>query len=391
MLGLVRKYGFAATVAGALALMAIVVVGKSLFEVATGGGPGDAKAAPAAGGQAKGGGRDTPQVAAVAVARHVFSDAIQALGTAQARESIVITPKVADTIRAIRFDSGQRVRQGQVLVEMSSVEQGASLAEARADNEAAQQNLRRYRQLFERGFASQANLDSVQAAADAAQARVTAGGSRIADRTIRAPFNGVVGLRTASPGQYVQPGTQIGTLDDTSQIKLDFDVPETRLAQLATGVAITAKTAAYATRSFEGRISQVDSRIDPSTRTVRVRALLPNRDGALRPGMLMTVLVQSNPRQALAVPEIAILDQADGAYVYAVRAGQNGSQRAEQTRVQTGQRSGGMAEILAGLDEGVLVVTEGLQSIRPGQPVRIQSANAPASSRADELPLRPRG
>ena len=396
MAGLFRKYGFAATVATALALMALVVVGKSMLGGKDSGSSASAAVASQAQGQSKGGGRggpQTPTVAVVAVARHTFSDAIQALGTAQARESILLTPKVADTIRAIRFESGQRVARGQVLVEMSSVEQSADLAEARAANAAAQEDLRRNRELFDRGFASQARIDAVQAAADAAQARLDAGGSRIADRTIRAPFAGVVGLRTASPGQYMRPGDRIGTLDDVSQIKLDFDVPETRIAQLQTGVAITARTAAFRDRTFEGLIAQVDSRVDPATRTMRVRAILQNSDGALRPGMLMTVEVRSNPRDALAVPEIAVLEQVDGSYVYRVQAGQGGGQRAELTKVQTGQRSGGMAEIVSGVGEGDQIVTEGVQNLRPGQPVRVRgnAARDADSGAGGALELRPRG
>jgi len=349
---------------------------------------GSARAAPAGQGPGQGGGAPTT-VLAVAAGMHTFTDGLQAIGTAQARESIVLTPKVADTIRALRFDSGDRVRRGQVLVEMSSVEQAADLAEVRAANQAAQEELRRYQELYNRGFASQARLDAMQAAADAAQARLNAGGSRIADRTIRAPFAGIVGLRTASPGQFMRPGDQIGTLDDVAEIKLDFDVPETQLSRVAAGVEIVARTAAYAERTFTGRIANVDSRIDASTRTVRVRAMLPNSDEVLRPGMLMTVEVHSNPRQALAIPEIAILDQADGAYVFRVAAGEGGQQRAEQVRIRTGQRSGGMAEVLEGLGLGDQVVTEGLQSVRPGLPVRIGAAQQ--GDGAAQLPLRPRG
>jgi membrane fusion protein (multidrug efflux system) len=364
--------------------MTLVVVGKTLFSSVAGDEQGSAKAAPA--GQGRGGGGGAPSVLVAAAGVHTFTDGLQAIGTAQARESIVLTPKVADTIRVLRFESGDRVRRGQVLVEMSSVEQAADLAEARAANQAAQEELRRYQELYNRGFASQARLDAVQAAADAAEARLSAGGSRIADRTIRAPFAGVVGLRTASPGQFVRPGDQIGTLDDVSEIKLDFDVPETQLARLAAGVEIVARTAAYADRTFNGRIANVDSRVDPGTRTVRVRAILPNSDEVLRPGMLMTVEVRSNPRTALAVPEIAILDQVDGAYVYRVAAGEAG-QAVELVRIRTGQRSGGMAEVLEGLNIGDQVVTEGLQSVRPGQPVQIGAAREGAA----QLPPRPRG
>ena len=389
MLGLIKRYGFAAVVAGGLGLMTLVVVGKTLLSGGNGDDSAAKAAAPAAhsGGGRGGNGGGAPTVLATPAAQHTFTDALQAIGTAQARESIVLTPKVADTIRALRFDSGDRVRQGQVLVEMSNVEQAADLAEARAANQAAQEDLRRTQELFNRGFASQARLDTVQAAAEAAQARLNAGGSRIADRTIRAPFAGIVGLRTASPGQYMRPGDQIGTLDDISQIKLDFDVPETQLARVAQGVEIVAHTAAYADRVFAGVIANVDSRIDPTTRTVRVRAMLPNTDEVLRPGMLMTVEVRSNPRQALAIPEIAILDQIDGAYVYRVAAGQGGQERAELVRIRTGQRSGGMAEVLEGLDMGDQVVTEGVQSVRPGQPVTIGAAREGDA----QGPARPRG
>jgi membrane fusion protein (multidrug efflux system) len=374
MLGILKRYGFAAVVTIGVALMVIFIVGKSLLGSLTdqpgGGGPGGG-----------GGGRGAaPTVVVAEVALHRFTDGIQAIGTAQARESIVLTPKVADTIRQLRFDSGDRVRRGQVLVEMGNVEQLADLEEARAQNQVAQEELRRYQELFDRGFASQARLDSVRAAADAAQARVNAGASRIADRTITAPFAGLVGLRTASPGQFVRPGDQIGTLDDVSEIKLDFDVPETRLANLAAGVEIEARAAAYPERAFSGRIANVDSRVDPTTRTVRVRAMLPNGDEAVRPGMLMTVDVRSNPRDALAVPEIAVLDEAQGSFVYRIASGGE-AQVAERVQVRLGQRSGGMAEVLDGLAAGDRIVTEGLQTIRPGQPVRVDGAGG----------IRPRG
>lgn len=393
MMGLFRRFGFAAVVVAGLALMLLLVVGKSATEAVFGGDGGAAKAAPAPGAGRGGGGGGpgggAPTVLAVAAGVHTFTDGLEAIGTAQARESIVLTPKVADTIRRIRFESGDRVRAGQVLVEMSSVEQAADLAEVQSANQQAQEDLRRTQELFDRGFVAQARLDAVRASAEAATARLNAGSSRVSDRTIRAPFAGVVGLRLASPGQYVRPGDQIGTLDDTSEIKLDFTVTETQIARLQPGVELIARTAAYPDRSFTGVIANVDSRVDPSTRTVRVRAILPNSDATLRPGMLMTVNVRSNPRQALAIPEIAILDQIDGAYVYRVVA-REGAQAVELVRIRTGQRSGGMAEVLEGLNAGDQVITEGVQSVRPGQPVQIGEA-PPAAAEGAALPLRPRG
>ena len=182
----------------------------------------------------------------------------------------------------------------------------------------------------------------------------------------------------------MRPGDQIGTLDDISEIKLDFDVPETQISRVTGGVEIVARTAAYPDRTFTGVIADVDSRIDPTTRTVRVRAMLPNTDEVLRPGMLLTVEVRSNPRQAMAIPEMAILDQADGAYVYRVVA-REGGQAVDLVRITTGQRSAGMAEVLTGLAAGDSVITEGVQSVRPGQPVQVGGGSAEA------LQLRPRG
>lgn len=377
-----KRYGFAAAVIAGLGLMAVVVAGKSLF----GGGEESAAANAPAAGKAKAGGpgAEAPEIRTAQVALHTFSDAIQAIGTAQSRESIVITPKVADTIRSIRFESGDRVRQGQVLVEMSSVEQAADLAEAQAARDAAQRELERFQELFERGFAPRARLDEAQAAYDAADARLRAGQSRIADRTIRAPFAGVTGLRTASPGQYASPGVAIGTLDDISQIKLDFDVAETFFARLRPGVTIVATTAAYPGEVFTGAIAQVDSRVTAQSRTLRVRAFLPNPDERLRPGMLMTVEVRSNPRDALGVPENAIIDQADGAYVYAIEVRED-RPVAVLRRVETGQRVAGMVEITSGVTQGEQIVIEGVQRVRPNQPVRIAS-EPPLRGRTPETP-----
>src|SRR5690606_23098434 len=154
------------------------------------------------------------------------------------------------------------------------------------------------------------------------------------------------------------------------------------------GVRIIAGAAAFPDRTFEGEISDVDSRIDPTTRTVRVRAMLPNRDETLRPGMLMTVRVLANPREALAVPEIALLDRADGSFGYRVAAGDKG-QVVQLVAVRPGQRAAGMAEVLDGLAPGALVVTEGIQSVRPGQAVAVAGPAAEGAAQAPQL--RPRG
>lgn len=360
------KYGFAAVVAGALALAAGAVAVKGLTS------GGKAPAAQAAAGGPGGGRGEAPIVEVGTVAVRPFADTVQALGTAQARESIVVASKVTDVISAIRFDSGDRVKKGQVLVVLSNVEQQADLAEARAALTSATREYDRFKELGERGFAPKARLEQAQAAYDQARARVAALESRMADRTIRAPFAGVMGLRTASPGALVRPGDAIATLDDTSAIKLDFDVPEVHLARMKRGAALEATTAAYPGRVFSGRIDDVDSRIDPQTRTVKVRALIANTTGALKPGMLMTVNVAANPRRTIAVPEMAVIETMDGASVFKV-VEKDGKTIAKPSDVKLGARSGGFVEILSGLAAGDRIVTEGVQRARPGQPIRVDA------------------
>jgi len=228
---------------------------------APGGGPPAAAGGPVA---KPGGGRgEVPLVEAAMVDERQFADVVQALGTAQARESIIVAAKVTDVIRSIAFDSGDRVAKGQVLVVLSSVEQQADLDEARAALASAERDFIRFKDLGEKGFTPKARLDQAQAAYDQAKARVAAQESRMADRVIRAPFAGVMGLRSASPGALVRPGDAIATLDDVSTIKLDFDVPEVHLTKLKPGAALSAVTAAYPGQEFMGKINDVYSRVDP--------------------------------------------------------------------------------------------------------------------------------
>ncbi|TPW07906.1 MAG: RND family efflux transporter MFP subunit [Alphaproteobacteria bacterium] len=318
MASIFRRFGFAAVVTLVIAVMAFAVVGKTFVGKSE-----HASGAPGAGapsGAAKGGmkGGDAPLIIAGTVAQHTFYDTVQAIGTAQARESVTVAAKVTDVISRIRFESGDRVARGQVLVELSNTEQSADLEEARASREAARRDYDRFRELGEKGFAPAQRVEAARAGFEQAEARVRALQARISDRTIRAPFAGVMGLRTASPGALVRPGDQIGTLDDVSEIKLDFDVSESQFGAVRVGSTIVATTPAHPGATFTGRVADIDSRVNTQSRTVRVRAIIPNRDGRLKPGMLMSVEARSNPRQAPGAPEIAVVERADGAYIYAL-------------------------------------------------------------------------
>ncbi|TXI73883.1 MAG: efflux RND transporter periplasmic adaptor subunit, partial [Dokdonella sp.] len=231
-------------------------------------------------------------------------DTIEAVGTTKARESITLTAKISDTVRKINFQDGQHVDAGDVLVELTSGQQVAALAEAQATFKDAERLMSRNNDLVSQGTVSRQVADTERATHDSAQARVAVLRAQLADRVVPAPFSGVLGLRQVSVGALVTPGTVITTLDDIDTVKLDFSLAERYLAAVRTGLAIVVTTAAYTDRRFEGTVISVDSRVDPMTRSFLVRAEMPNADHALRAGMLMTVKLLQPAREVLGVPEI---------------------------------------------------------------------------------------
>lgn len=317
------------------------------------------------------GGRAVPVIVAT-VQPVEFADRIEAIGTAKANESVEITAKVTDTVREVNFEDGMEVRAGQILVELTKAEEVALLEEARATLAEAELQYRRIADLVSRGSASRARLDEQTRIRDGAKARVDALEARLADRRIRAPFSGVLGFRQVSPGTLITPGTVIATLDDVDPIKLDFAVPETFLAALKPGLEIEARSPTYEGRLFYGTIRTVDSRVDPATRAVTVRAEVANPDRLLRPGMLLTVEVIRNRQKLLAVPEEALVPIQDRQYVYQV----TDDSVAERVPVEVGRRRPGIVEIAGGLDGGARVVVEGTVRLRPGAEVDILEERA---------------
>jgi membrane fusion protein (multidrug efflux system) len=214
---------------------------------------------------------------------------------------------------------------------------------------------------------SESQLEQLEAQRDADQAAVNAAQARLDQTVIRAPFAGQLGLRRVSLGSIVSPSTVITTLDDTSRIKLDFDVPEVFLSRLEPGLTVTAHSAAWPDTRFSGEVTTIDTRVDPVSRTITVRALLPNEDGHLRPGMFLTVTLLKEDVMALLVPEQAIVPERSKQYVFLVET--DGT--VQRREVETGRRRPGEVEILEGLRPGDRVITEGTQKVRPGQQVRI--------------------
>ncbi|MEO8670933.1 MAG: efflux RND transporter periplasmic adaptor subunit [Tahibacter sp.] len=314
------------------------------------------------------------------VAAQSWSDVIEALGTAQANESITLTAKITETVRRVNFTDGQKVAAGDVLIELSSNQQVAQLRDAQATANDANRQFSRQQDLVKQGTVSKSMFDTAQATRDSNSARVEAIRATLSDRVITAPFAGVLGLRRVSLGTLVTPGTAITTLDDIHQIKLDFAVPETELAAIRAGLTIRARTPAYPERAFEGRIESLDSRVDPVTRAITVRAIIANPDALLLPGMLLNVDVLSRERETLVVPELALVPVGTRQSVYTVGA----DNIAHLVAVKTGARRAGEAEVLEGLAAGDRIVVEGTVSLRDGATVAIKQGLPGAAQTASK-------
>lgn len=290
----------------------------------------------------------------------------ESLGTTRANESLDVTSKVSERIRSIHFSEGQLVKAGQVLVQLDTDEASANLAVASADLSESSSNFQRATELDRTKSISQSELKQLESRMNADKARVQAARARLADLTITAPFAGNVGLRRVSAGSLVSPGTLITTLDDLGTIKLDFSLPESLLAQVSPGLAIEATSIAYPGVKFLGTVASVDTRVDPVTRSVVVRALIPNSDAMLRPGMLLSVVLTQQATSSLVIPEQAVISEQNRQFVYVIK-----DSLAEKREIRTGRRLPGLVEILDGLAENEVIVVEGTQRLRPGAGVEV--------------------
>ena len=313
-------------------------------------------------GKGKGAGGPPAVVTTTVIAATPWTDSIEALGTASARESLSITARVSETVAKVSFDSGDVVRAGDVLVTLSGNAQLAALDEAAADYREAMKLYQRQESLAARQLIPASQMDLQRALRDAAKGRLDQVREQLSDRVITAPFDGVLGLRQVSPGSLVTPGTVITTLDDVSRINLDFSVPERNLSALATGQAIVASSNAFPGEQFRGAITSVGSRVDAVTRSLAARAELDNPGNKLRQGMLLEVQLQQATRQVLQVPELSLQQIGRQAFLFVVGA----EDKVAQVPVRIGARRPGWVEILDGVKAGDRVVVEGVVKLKPG-------------------------
>lgn len=303
---------------------------------------------------------------------------IEAVGNAGANEAVEITSKTSNLVTSVRFQEGQLVRRGAILVNLDSAQAAADLAVAEAALAESQSTFDRSRNLFSTQALSRSELDQIEATHKANQARVIAAKARLSDTVIRAPFDGRTGFRQVSVGSLINPGTIITTLDDTSIIKLDFSVPQTFMFVLRSGLPIAAIPAGMPNTTFEGQITTLGSRIDPVSRSITVRAELPNKDGVLRPGMLMTVKLRTEAAPALLIPEEALVPEQGKMFVFVVADGV-----AAKTPITIGRRRPGEVEVVSGLKDADRVIIEGTQKVRDrGKVYEIGEQQQPAAAAA---------
>lgn len=305
-----------------------------------------------------------------AAATEPLSEKIEAIGTLKANEAVTLSATVTETITAIHFDDGQRVNAGDVLVEMASAEEQAQLEEALSTVKEAERQYQRIQSLVNAKLSTESLLDEKRAVFETAKAKLNATRSRLADRLILAPFDGVVGLRQISVGQLITPGNSVTTLDDDSIMKLDMSVPALFLSSLRPGMKITAKAPELDNQQVEGEVASIDSRVDPVTRAVMVRALLPNEQRKLKPGMLVTVVLQKPPQERLMISEESLIQEGFNQFAFVVDATAEPA-RVVKRKLVTGPRRPGAIAVISGIETGELVVTHGTMRLNDGTAVHI--------------------
>jgi len=299
-----------------------------------------------------------------------FSSVVEALGTLKANDSITLTATVTELVTEVHFTDGQQVKKGDLLVSMDTSDEQALLLEEQARLEEARRQVKRLQPLADQNATSKSAMDNQRSIVSVSEARIKGIQSQLNKRRIKAPFDGVLGLLDISVGTLAQPGSVLATLDDITVMKMDFSVPERHLAALQKGIQIEATTQAYPDRQFIGEIAHIDSRINPNTRAVTVRAIINNENGLLKPGQLMRIKLLTQPRQALLIPEEAVTSAGTSQSVFVVDRS-DGTSTVRQTAIQSGSRYAGKIEVLNGLGVGDEVVIHGNLRIRNGAVVDV--------------------
>lgn len=350
--------------------------------------PNTGPVAPAAGAPGKPGAGGPPGGFAVAVetanvAASNFVDEANAVGTLKSNESVVLRPETAGRVAAINFKDGAVVAKGTVLLSLDAAIQEAELQQAKANLALADANFRRNEELLGKKFISQQALDNVAATLKIQQAAVQLAEAKVGKTRIRAPFNGVVGLRNVSVGDYVKEGQDLVNVEEVGTLKVDFRLPEAYLGRLAKGQVVEVASDALPGQAFKAVLDAVDPLVDQNGRAISCRARLDNPEGKLRPGMFVrTRVVFGERKDVLMIPEQALVSGA-APMVFKVADG-----KAVAAKVRVGVRRPGQVEVVEGLAAGDMVVTAGQLKLKDGAPVRAIGEGAPTAAAPAAVPVK---
>jgi membrane fusion protein (multidrug efflux system) len=312
------------------------------------------------------------------IERATVNEEVEALGTLAADESVVIAPETAGRVVDLGFKEGERVQKGQQLVRLDTAILDAEHKQLQVDLNLARDTYERNRALVQRGVGTQVALDEATAKLNTAEARIQLVRARIAQSTILSPFDGVVGLRSVSVGDFVPVGKQLITVTNIDPIKVDFRVPEIFLTQVKLGQTINLKVDAVPGREFQGKIFAVDPVVDVNGRAIRLRATVPNADLVLKPGLFARITIVVDRREnAMLIPESAVVPDGIGKIVYIVENG-----KAKRVAVELGKRLPGKVEVVKGLTPQMQVVSSGQMRLRDGSAVSIKNAQPPLQTSA---------
>jgi membrane fusion protein (multidrug efflux system) len=324
-----------------------------------------------------------PPVVAVSLAQEEsWQPFLSAVGSLTAVQGIEVSNEVAGSVSTIHFESGQTIRKGQPLIDLDAAVDVAELEGLRAARRLAQLKFARAAKLLPERSMSQADYDEARATLDGAEAGVAAKQALIEKKQVRAPFDGVLGIRQVDLGQYLAPGSAIVPLESLDPIYADFALPERHLVALRPGQTVTVGVQAYPGEDFRGQITALNPGIDVGTRTLRIRATLENPQQRLRPGMFAEVRVQLPLQEArLTLPDTAITYNPYGDSVFVVQEGAQGL-TVQRRQVETGETRAGRVAILHGLEPGERVVSAGQIKLRNGMAVALDDRPPPGERKS---------
>ena len=313
-------------------------------------------------------------VTTAVAARERWQPALRAVGSLKAVNGVTVSTDLAGIVSHIVFRSGDRVKKGDLLIQLDSQQEEAQLRSAEARRDLAKANLERYRHLLEGGADSPSSYDAAEAESRQASAAVDEMRALIARKTITAPFDGSLGIRQVDLGQYLNVGAPIVALQSVDPVHVEFAVPQQDLDQAAVGRTVRLSAAGIGDGPFAGEITAVDSRLDESTRNLTVQATVRNPDGKLRPGMFVNVEVLLQDRNVISLPASSISYAPYGDSVFVIE-----ENRVRQQFVKLGASRGDRVSILSGLEGGEEVVSSGVFKLRGGMPVAVNNSVQPAN------------